>query len=149
MDELFFHWYRISMTRFTEKKQLRFIRFVQASPTEIMWMLATTSKKTLTYFCEVEKNHVSNIMEIFYPVETRSIWKAFLDCNSSSQTELAKVLPRDWNKLITEGSHTLTSSVRDLTCNSSQHKNKRCSKWAYWTSIMTQMKTYPTVNKRC
>ena len=58
-------------------------------------------------------------------METRSTWKAVLDCNSSSQTELAKVLPKDWNKLITEGSHTLTSSVRDLTCKSSQHKNKK------------------------
>ena len=25
------------------------------------------------------------------------------------------VLPKDWNKPVTEGSHTLTSSVRDLT----------------------------------
>lgn len=36
--------------------------------------------------------------------------------NSSSQMELAYVLPNDSNKLITEGSHTLTSSVKDLTC---------------------------------
>jgi len=56
-------------------------------------------------------------MGILYPVGTRSTWMALLDCNNSSQTELAKVFPRDWNKLMTEGSHTLTSKVRDLTCN--------------------------------
>ena len=64
-----------------------------------------------------KKNHFSITMGIIYPVGTRSTWKAFLDCNSSSQTELAKVLPRDWNRVNTEGSHTLTSSVSDLTCN--------------------------------
>lgn len=57
------------------------------------------------------------IMGILYPGGTRSTWKALLDCNNSSHTELAKVFPRDWNKLMTEGSHTLTSNVRDLTCN--------------------------------
>jgi hypothetical protein len=44
-----------------------------------------------------------------------SPWSAQLDeGNISSQTVLAKALPNDWKRLITDGSQTLTSSVRDL-----------------------------------
>lgn len=45
----------------------------------------------------------------------RSTWKAPFDRKSSSHTEFAKEFPNDWNNEITEGSHTLTSSVSDLT----------------------------------
>jgi len=62
------------------------------------------------------------IVGIIYPVGTRSTWKALLDCKSSSQTELANVFPRDWNKVITEGSHTLTSNVRERTYNRMEKK---------------------------
>jgi len=64
------------------------------------------------------------IVGILYPVGTRSTWKALLDCKSSSQTELAKVFPRDWNKVMTEGSHTLTSNVRERTCNRIEKKEQ-------------------------
>lgn len=94
---------------------------------KITRVLATPIKRRIIYFCRVETIQFQSLLEILYPAGTRSSWKALLDCNSSSHTELAKVLPRDWNKLITEGSHTLTSSVRDRTCNSNQHKNKRCT----------------------
>lgn len=49
----------------------------------------------------------------------RGALSAFRLCaegNSSSQIELAYELPNDWNKFMTEGSHTFTSSVSDLTC---------------------------------
>ena len=60
----------------------------------------------------------------YYLVGSRSTLNPLFNCNCSSHTELAKVLPKDWNKLITEGSHTLTSSVSDLTCNRSQPQDK-------------------------
>jgi hypothetical protein len=36
--------------------------------------------------------------------------------NSSSHTEFTYTLPNDWNNVKTDGSHTLTSRVSDLTC---------------------------------
>lgn len=36
--------------------------------------------------------------------------------NNSSHTEFTYTLPNDWNNVSTDGSHTLTSSVSDLTC---------------------------------
>lgn len=48
------------------------------------------------------------------PVSIRSTWNSLLECNRFSKTELAKVFPRDWNKLITKCSHTSTSNVSDL-----------------------------------
>lgn len=91
-----------------------------------------------------------------YPVDTRSTWNAFLDCKSSSQTELAKALPKDWNKFITEGSHALTSSVRDLTCSKS-HPRKRVAEMSNWyiyhffigpVHISFPWTLYPVINKK-
>lgn len=79
------------------------------------WMLAKPNKMKVDIEHCLEKLMTDWIVKFIYPAVTRSTWKALLDCSISSQTEFAKVFPRDWNKLITEGSHTLTSNVRDLT----------------------------------
>lgn len=67
-----------------------------------------------TSHATTENLNIFHQYNFLYPAGT---WKALLDCNNSSHTQLAKAFPSAWNKLITEGSHTLTSSVSDLTCN--------------------------------
>lgn len=53
-------------------------------------------------------------------IKTDIIYIHYLELSSgniSSQILLTNMLPNDWKRLITDGSQTLTSSVRDLTWN--------------------------------
>lgn len=50
--------------------------------------------------------------------------------SSSSQMELAKVLPRDWKRFMTEGSHTFTSRVNDRTFKGRKIKHRLTSPYS-------------------
>lgn len=94
------------------------------------------SLKQPIYIRKLKVNFKGEMIEgVTYLAAHTLTWKAPLACSDSSQTEFAKVFPNDWNKAITEGSHTLTSSVSDLTCKETTTAEEKMEKPTQCTNI--------------
>lgn len=76
--------------------------------TDIIFLINTAGIQTY-FFCIDYCN--------IYRIGISSACTVLLACNDPSHIEFAKTLPSAWNKVMTEGSHTFTSSIKDLTCN--------------------------------